>query len=78
MKNRILKISLSLIFGTGLIVFSVCTLTGLFVYPLPIYAAGTRYVTPTGLDTGNTCADSANPCATIQHAVDVAEVDDVI
>jgi PKD repeat protein len=33
---------------------------------------GVRYVATSGSDTGNTCLNSASPCATIQHAVDVA------
>jgi M6 family metalloprotease-like protein len=31
------------------------------------------YVATTGSDAGNLCANSAAPCATVQHAVDVAE-----
>jgi uncharacterized repeat protein (TIGR01451 family) len=42
------------------------------------YAAGPRYVAPGGNDSGNNCANNANPCATIQHAVDVADPDDII
>ncbi len=36
-----------------------------------------RYVAPTGSDTTN-CTDSANPCATIQYAVDQAGVGDEV
>lgn len=32
----------------------------------------TRYVAATGVDTANDCRDSGSPCATIQHAIDVA------
>ncbi len=32
----------------------------------------TRYVAPGGSDSSNDCTDSINPCATIQHAIDVA------
>ena len=32
------------------------------------------YVAATGSDSGNTCANSAAPCATVQHAVDNAEI----
>ncbi len=32
-----------------------------------------RYVATTGTDLNNDCHDSSRPCATIQHAVDVAE-----
>jgi len=31
-----------------------------------------RYVAPGGTDEGNDCRHSENPCATLQHAVDVA------
>jgi hypothetical protein len=39
-----------------------------------------RYVAlpPTGNDAGNNCANPTSPCATIQHAIDVATPDDVI
>ena len=33
------------------------------------------YVAPTGSDSANTCTNSAAPCATTQHAVDVADAD---
>ncbi|HTQ81562.1 MAG TPA: IPTL-CTERM sorting domain-containing protein [Thermoanaerobaculia bacterium] len=34
--------------------------------------AGPRYVAPAGSDAANSCASPASPCATFQHAVDVA------
>lgn len=34
--------------------------------------SATRYVAPTGTDTGNDCLISSSPCATIQHAIDQA------
>ncbi|MGD1994176.1 MAG: right-handed parallel beta-helix repeat-containing protein [Anaerolineae bacterium] len=37
-----------------------------------------RYVARTGSDLANTCTDPALPCATIQHAVDVAHAGDLI
>ncbi|MGD8857171.1 MAG: fibronectin type III domain-containing protein, partial [Chloroflexota bacterium] len=37
-----------------------------------IVGAGTRYVAKGGADGLNNCVNSASPCATIQHAVDVA------
>jgi hypothetical protein len=39
---------------------------------LPAAPAGgiTRYVAITGTDGGNDCTDSADPCRTVQHAVD--------
>ncbi len=33
---------------------------------------GTRYVATTGNDPSNDCTNNINPCATIQHAIDVA------
>ena len=40
----------------------------------------TRYVAPapTGNDSGNDCTNSSTPCATVQHAVDVADPGDEI
>ncbi len=37
-----------------------------------------RYVATSGIDTSNDCAATSNPCATIQHAVDVAQPGDEI
>ena len=37
-----------------------------------IVSAGTRYVAPGGTNGLNTCTESGSPCATIQHAVDIA------
>jgi uncharacterized repeat protein (TIGR01451 family) len=39
---------------------------------------GPRYVAPGGVDSGNSCTNSLNPCVTVQHAVDVAEPGEVI
>jgi len=39
---------------------------------------GPRFVAASGADTGNDCLVSAAPCATIQHAVDVAAAGDEI
>jgi uncharacterized repeat protein (TIGR01451 family) len=46
----------------------------------PVQAAGTvRYVAPDGMDAGNLyCNDSGNPCASAQHAVNVAQPGDEI
>jgi len=38
----------------------------------------TRYVAPAGADGANLCVDSAAPCATVQHAVDVATPGDEV
>jgi len=39
---------------------------------------GTRYVRATGSDAGNDCAAPGTPCATLQHAIDVAQTGDEI
>ena len=36
------------------------------------FTGGTRYMATTGDDTSDLCLDQATPCATIQHAIDVA------
>jgi len=48
--------------------------------PLTVVPSPTRYVAPppTGSDAGNQCTDPGNPCATVQHAVDVAQTGDEI
>jgi hypothetical protein len=44
----------------------------------PVHAdPGIRYVATTGTDSGD-CTDSANPCGTVQYAVDQAQADDEI
>lgn len=49
------------------------TATG-YVVSVENQSFGTRYyVATTGSDSSNPCTDSAAPCATVQHAVDVAE-----
>jgi uncharacterized repeat protein (TIGR01451 family) len=50
-----------------------------FDQPQLAAAQGThRYVADTGTDTGNDCTASGSPCATLQHAIDVAAAGDVI
>ena len=46
----------------------------------PAHAATTRYVAPapTGNDTNNPCSNSASPCASIQHAITMAQSGDGI
>ncbi len=46
--------------------------------PLQTTSPITRYVSITGSDSGNDCTHPNNPCATIQHAVDVASSGDLI
>ena len=44
----------------------------------PSHAASTYYVATTGSDAGNDCTDMANPCATVNHAIDQAADGDTI
>jgi predicted outer membrane repeat protein len=54
------------------------SLMGLLGFSLPVLAA-TLYVDGTGgSNGGNTCSNAANPCATIQHAIDAAQPGDTI
>jgi parallel beta-helix repeat protein len=41
-------------------------------------STGIRYLAPGGTDTDNDCSNSAEPCATVQHAVDVSAPGDEI
>lgn len=46
--------------------------------PVARAANDARYVAPNGADSSNPCTDSDAPCATLQHAVDVANPGDEI
>src|SRR5512145_2191467 len=78
MKQLLFRTSFAFLLGiTGtLLVLGIMTQLGSTIQVA--YAAGPRYVAPGGSDSGNNCANSASPCATIQHAVDVADPGDVI
>ena len=41
-------------------------------------ALGVRYVATTGNDSGNTCTNPGNPCATITHAASEAVAGDTL
>jgi uncharacterized repeat protein (TIGR01451 family) len=75
MKHSFFKMGLAFLLGISSILF-ILALMGITVQV--VYAAGPRYVAPGGSDSGNNCASIATPCATIQHAVDVADPGDVI
>lgn len=45
--------------------------------PAPAVAIS-RFVSLTGVDTANSCTSAAQPCATLQHAVDVAVSGDIL
>jgi uncharacterized repeat protein (TIGR01451 family) len=68
-----LALSLSLLIGL-LLSLGLTRLTGVALAQEPT----TRYVATTGGDSSNDCATSSAPCATIQHAVDVADPGDEI
>jgi hypothetical protein len=51
---------------------------GLWLLSAASAGAATRFVALSGVDTANSCLSSATPCATIQHAVDVAGSGDTI
>jgi uncharacterized repeat protein (TIGR01451 family) len=78
---QIKRLFLSLIVGLGLIP----VLVGLLVavgagigVPGVAHAVGFRYVAPAGSDDGNDCRTRDKPCASVQHAVDVAAPGDEI
>ena len=48
-------------------------------HPAGVFAqTAARYLSPSGRDTANTCLDSAAPCATLAHALDLALPGDTI
>jgi len=49
----------------------------LLASPIPLLAASTRYVSPSGADSGN-CLNSATPCKTFTHAISQAVAGDTI
>jgi hypothetical protein len=55
-------------------VAALTTMAGLIAFPATAQAAnGTRYVSATGSDiAGGECSDAQRPCATVQHALNVA------
>ena len=61
---------------------ALCFLVGIFgAFAVPRAAgvtAVTRYVVSTGSDSENDCTDSANPCASLQYAIDQASAGDTI
>jgi parallel beta-helix repeat protein len=73
------RITMALIVGSGLTMGLLLVLNGAAV--LPVHAAPPptyRYVATTGTDFGNDCKTSSVPCRTLQHAVDVAGINNVI
>jgi parallel beta-helix repeat protein len=77
------SLTAAVILALGLVVLLVGAMGGplgsWMGHPRPAYAVQTvRYVATTGADGTNTCTDAAAPCATIQHAIDVAQPGDEI
>jgi uncharacterized repeat protein (TIGR01451 family) len=61
------------IMSAGTAIVTLLWLMSIPSWPPPARAAGTqRYVAPGGIDSSNDCTENSNPCATVQHAVDVA------
>ena len=76
MKTRHLLIPLAIALGLGMALALLGMLGG---GATSVTAApDTRYVATTGNDVGNDCHTAANPCQTIQHAVDQADAGDEI
>lgn len=51
---------------------------GVWTAQLDFPSEGVRYVATTGNDTGNSCTNPANPCATIGHAASQADAGDTL
>jgi parallel beta-helix repeat protein len=79
--SRTLRLALALAFGLALLIGLLLAM-GAARPPDVALAQGPtiRYVAPapTGNDSGNDCTSSSTPCATVQHAVDVADPGDEI
>jgi hypothetical protein len=77
--NTRISIALSVATGVGLIILVLGATGAWLIPPCPALAIlNARYVATTGSDAANSCTNAAAPCATIQHAVDVANSGDVI
>ena len=55
-------------------------LTAMMASPALAQGGTSRYVAPppSGSDSGNDCTNGSTPCATVQHAIDVAQSGDLI
>jgi nitrous oxidase accessory protein NosD len=73
------SVAAAVVLGVGLVAVLLGAAGSGMLSPRPAYAVQTvRYVATTGADGANTCTDPAAPCATIQHAIDVAQPGDEI
>ena len=80
-KMRLPRLGLTALCGLGLLVGVLLVMGNSCPSRVALAQGPTiRYVAPApvGSDSGNDCADSSAPCATVQHAVDVAGVGDEI
>ena len=79
--SRVLRLGLALALG-GSLLGALLLLVGATHSQVVALARGAtpavRYVASSGNDAGNDCANSSAPCATVQHAVDVADSGDEI
>jgi hypothetical protein len=77
-RHRYFPVFIVLIMGLGF-TWAALTLLTMGRAPPVAHAQGDlRYVGTGGMDAGNDCTDPAAPCATLQHAVDVAGPGDEI
>jgi hypothetical protein len=76
MKSR--RLAISLIAGLILALALTWVLAYRFNATEAAPLADTRYVTTGGSDAGNDCGTQTMPCRSVQHAVDVANPDDII
>jgi hypothetical protein len=78
---HVFRLGLALTFGLVLLIGLLLTMNAIHSPEVALAQGPTiRYVAPSpaGNDGGNDCADSNTPCATVQHAVDVADSGDEI
>jgi hypothetical protein len=78
--SRLLRLGLAIAFSLALLIGLLLAMGAARPPDVALAQGTTRYVAPapTGNDSGNDCTNSSTPCATIQHAVDVADPDDEI
>jgi uncharacterized repeat protein (TIGR01451 family) len=80
-KTRVLHLGLALACGLTLLLGLMLAMGAADTSEAGLAQGSTiRYVAPapTGYDSGNSCMEVDNPCATIQHAVDIADAGDEI
>jgi len=75
-----LRLGLALTFSLALLIGLLLAMGAVHKPEVALAQGTTRYVAPapTGNDSGNDCTSSSPPCATVQHAVDMADPGDEI